>query len=69
MSRFWRRLFGLLLAFVLLVVLALVIEHWRGRRILAATVAELKARGALPVPEELFAPPGPSNGIHLLTAA
>jgi hypothetical protein len=68
-SRFWRRLLGFVLLLVLLLVLGLVIERWRGRRILAATVAELKARGALPAPEELFAPPGPSNGIHLLTAA
>lgn len=69
MSRIWRRLAWGLLGLVALLALGLVVEHWRGRRLLAATVADLQARGRMPDPKALFAPPGPSNGFDRFIAA
>lgn len=69
MSRIWRRLVWGLLGFVVLLALGLAVEHWRGRRLLAATVADLQARGRMPDPKALFAPPDPSNGFDRFIAA
>lgn len=64
MNRHWRWAAGLTLALPVCVFLALCVERWRGRRELAATLADLQARGRYQAPEVLFAPPGISNG-HL----
>ncbi len=69
MSRTFYVTLCLVAGLVLLLVAGGVIEHGRGKRQLAATIAELKADQRLPAPEELFASPGASNGIYIFTAA
>jgi len=57
------------LALPILVVLALCAERWRGQRLLADTLTELKARGRYRTPESLFLPAGASNGFFRMVAA
>jgi len=68
-NRFWRWAAGLALALPVLVFLVLCVERWRGRRQLAATVAELQAQGRYQPPEVLFAPPREPNGYSKMMRA